>query len=148
MTIVHVRAYYSTANKPLELQLSRTHWGFADWFVRRLKPIKESLRGPEVKGVNVVNFVLADDINRLDRPLEWWHRANSFEYGFPFDLAALTTRTPIENIEDLMPMFAEICTHAPWPQVHSVGTALGQPLSAEDKRTLVPFLQWPRQLRF
>ena len=148
MTIVHARIYYCSANAKLALKLSRTHWGFADWFVRRLKPIKQQLRGPETKGVNIVNFLLHDDHRRATRLLEWWQCANTFEYAFPFDLKSLVRRPPLANIEELMPLTSEIAALAPWPQVRAIGRALATPLFAEDKKTLLPFLKWPRKLDY
>jgi hypothetical protein len=68
MTITSVRIYYYPEDKAFERHLSGTHWGFAEWFLCRLKPIREQLRGPEVKGVNIVNFMLHEAMRTPHRP--------------------------------------------------------------------------------
>jgi hypothetical protein len=146
MTIAQVRFYYYPKHEKKKLLVSQTYWGFADWFVRRLKPIREQLRGPEVKGVNIVNFMLHEDYHAPSRLLEWWQCANSFEYALPFDFQEFEKNQPIFNIEQLMLLAAEICETAPWPQVRAVGIALALPLSAEERVSILPFLKWPREL--
>jgi hypothetical protein len=144
MTIASVRICYWCRDPARQLLLSRTHWGFAEWFKRRLKPIRQRLRGPEAKGVDIVNFMLHEDPQEVFRPNEWVRRANSFEYGESHDLAPLTEGVPIENIKKLMPWAAARAAMAPWPQVRAVGEALAQPLTDADEASLAPFLQWPR----
>jgi hypothetical protein len=39
---------------------------------------------------------------------------------------------------------AALSAAAPWPQVRAVGHALAQPLSQDDRASLLPYLQWPR----
>jgi hypothetical protein len=147
MTIISVRIYYWPKNKKLELKLSRSNWGFADWFVRRLKPIREQLRGPEVKGVNIVNFMLFENANHAWQINEWGQRFNTFEYSCVYDMQSLLQRPPIENIEDLMLMTSEFAAKAPWPQVVAVSKLLATPLSDEDRTTLEPYLRWPRKIK-
>jgi len=55
VTIASVRFYFRPNSVQREKSLSFKLWGFAEWFEYRLKPIREELRGPEVKGVNIVN---------------------------------------------------------------------------------------------
>ena len=145
MTICSVRIYYWPRRKRLERYLSATHWGFAEWFVRRLSPIREQLRGAEAKGVDIVNFMLHEDPAHAGRANEWHRRLNSFEFDFVCDLSPLRDHPPIENIEKLMRFAAAMAAQAPWPQVRAVGEALAVPLSDEDRATLLPFLTWPRE---
>lgn len=144
MTIKSVRIYYYPDDKEVERQLSQTHWGFAEWFDRRLKPIREQLRGPEAKGVNIVNFMLCENTAHAWRLDQWATRMNSFEYSCVFDCRSLLDHPPIENIERLMVMTAEIASKAPWPQVVAVGRTLAVPLAEEERASRLPYLQWPR----
>ena len=144
MTIVSVRIYYCPDNTRRERALTQKHWGFAEWFPRRLKPIKEHMRGEEAKGVNIVNFMLYETSTRAWRLNEWGKRLNTFEHDSVYDLAKLTKRKPVENIRELMRYTSGIALSAPWPQVVAVGEALGVPLSTKEEQELLPFLQWPR----
>jgi hypothetical protein len=144
MTIASVRIYYYPEDPAHELLLSRTHWGFATWFKRRLKPVREQLRGAEAKGVNIVNFMLFEEAWKAWRLNEWGRRDNSFEFDSVYDLHALVPREPIDNIRMLMRLTSEIALRAPWPQVVAVGRALAVPLSIEEEQTLLPYLCWPR----
>jgi hypothetical protein len=144
VTIASIRIYYCPKDKEFERHLNGSLWGFAEWFECRLKPIREQLRGPEAKGVNIVNFMLYDDPARALRLDQWSHRMNSFEYGCVYDLESLRGRPPMENIEHLMQVTAEIAGRAPWPQVLAVGRALAVPLTDEERMSLAPYLQWPR----
>ncbi|MGE3347498.1 MAG: hypothetical protein AB7I35_08690 [Ramlibacter sp.] len=145
MTITTARIYYSPRSKRLERKLTQNHWGFAEWFLRRLKPIREQLRGPEAKGVNIVNFMLHEVADHAWYPNEWKQRANTFNFSFVCDLQPLNDAEPILNIEKLMGFTSIVALSAPWPQVRAVGLALGQPLSASDRESLAPFLKWPRE---
>jgi hypothetical protein len=144
MTIVSVRIYYYPDNTRRERALTEKHWGFAEWFPRRLKPMKERLRGEEAKGVNVVNFMLYENPARAWRLNEWGRRLNTFEHDSVYDLANLTKRKPSENVRELMKYTAGIALRAPWPQVVAVGEALDMPLTPNEEQELLPFLQWPR----
>jgi hypothetical protein len=146
MTIASVRIYYWSEDKDLQLKLSRTHWGFAEWFVCRLKPIRKELRGAEAKGVNIVNFMLYENSKLARKIDEWRKRMNSFEYGCAYDLKSLLNSPPLENIERLMRFTAGIAAKAPWPQVQAVGRALAVPLTNDDRASLTPYLQWPRKV--
>jgi hypothetical protein len=144
MTIASVRICYYPDDKALESQLSRTHWGFATWFKRRLRPIKALLRGPEAKGVNIVNFMLYEDPRRAWRLGQWGRRINSFEFSNLYDLQSLTFRQPLENIKHLMKYTSDVALLAPWPQVVAVGKALSVPLTSAEEDDLLPYLRWPR----
>ena len=144
MTIASVRIYFYPTTKPRELNLTASHWGFAEWFSRRLKPIREQLRGPEAKGVDIMNLMLYERPEHTWRHDEWYQRANTFEFAFVCDLRPLETQPAIENIPKLMGFYAAVADHAPWPQVRAVATALRQPLGEVDRITLLPYLQWPR----
>ena len=147
MTIASVRIYFHFEDKQLESEMTKTHWGFADWFVIRLKPISESLRGPEVKGVNIVNFMLFETPNYAWKLNQWAQRANSFNYDCVYDLQSLVGQPSINNMEKLMKFTATIAESAPWPQVLAVSKALAEPLTDNDKSNLEPFLAWPRNLK-
>ena len=144
MTVTSFRIYYNPDNAEFGDHLTKTHWGFALWFEHRLKPIREQLRGPEAKGVNIVNLMLYDNPTKAWRLGEWGKRANSFEYDLLFDFAELGGHEPVENIPHLMHVAERICATAPWPQVVAISEALRSPLSSEDTASLRPFLAWPR----
>ena len=144
MTVASVRIYYYPATRARELQLTATHWGFAEWFARRLKPIREQLRGPEAKGVDIMNLMLYENPEHAWRRDKWHQRGNSFQFSFVCDLRPLETSPAIENIPKLMRFYASVADQAPWPQVRAVAPALRQPLGEIDRITLLPYLQWPR----
>jgi hypothetical protein len=108
VTIATVRIYYWPANERDERNLTGTHWGFAYWFKRRLKPIREHLRGPEAKGVDIINFNLHENPAHAWRPSEWVRRANTFNFDFVCDLSPLLASPPIANIEKLMRFTGEL----------------------------------------
>jgi hypothetical protein len=144
MTITSVRFYFKPNSVQREKSLSFKLWGFAEWFEYRLKPIREELRGPEVKGVNIVNFFLYENPDKMFKPNIWWQRGNTFEYETLYDLAALSKMHRLKAIEQLMAWAAPIALEAPWPQVLAVGRALAVPLSETEKEEILPYLQWPR----
>lgn len=144
MTIASVRIYYHARTEGRSRRLTDSHWGFAEWFSRRLKPIREQLRGPEVKGVNIMNLMLYENAAHAWKPDQWYQRGNTLEFDFVCNLGPLLRTPAIENIPKLMRFYGELCESAPWPQARAVGSALLAPLSAADRITLMPFLQWPR----
>lgn len=144
MTIASVRIYYYPKGERRERRLTGTHWGFSEWFERRLRPIREQLRGPEVKGVNIVNLMLRENPDHVTRPGQWFRMLNTFQYDFACDLRPLETSPAIENIPKLMQFYATVVGQAPWPQVRALAEVLAEPLTDEDRKTLLPFLQWPR----
>ena len=144
MTIRTFRFYYYASTDDREFRLTTTHWGFASWFKRRLKPIREQLAGPEAKGVDIVNVCLHEVEAHAWHPNEWRQRANTFNFSFVCDLRPLELAPPIENIRNLMQFASVLTAAAPWPQVQALATPLSEPLSEADTRTLAPFLQWPR----
>jgi hypothetical protein len=144
MTITSVRFYFYPDSARREKSLSSKLWGFAEWFEYRLKPIREELRGPEVKGVNIINFCLYENLDRMFKQDVWWQRANSFEYDTLYDMATLSKLHRVKAIEQLMAWAAPIALAAPWPQAVAVGRALAVPLSEREKEEILPYLQWPR----
>ncbi|MCO4857538.1 hypothetical protein MKD49_13710 [Herbaspirillum sp. WGmk3] len=144
MTITTARIYYEARSEKRTLQLNRTHWGFATWFKRRLKTVREQLRGPEAEGVDIVNFMLHEVPEHAWRPCEWARRGNTFNFSYVCNLSPLLLTPPVENIEKLMGFTAEIAEQAPWPQVRALAIPLSEPLSEEDKVSLLPYLKWPR----
>ena len=144
MTITSVRFYFWPNSARREQSLSFKLSGFAEWFAYRLKPIREELRGPEAKGVAIVNFFLYENPDRMSKQDIWWQRLNSFEYDTLYDLAALSKMHRLKAIEQLMAWAAPVALAAPWPQVVAVGRALSVPLSDQEKEDILPYLQWPR----
>lgn len=144
MTIQTFRIYYEARTVARTKRLTGTHWGFAAWFKRRLKPIKEQLRGPEVKGVDIVNLMLYEHAEHAWKRDEWNRRLNSIHFDFVCDLQPLLDGKPLENVEKLMGFAATITAAAPWPQVRALSLPLSTPLSAQDKLNLEPYLRWPR----
>ncbi|MCZ8158938.1 MAG: hypothetical protein ACK5V0_00505 [Alphaproteobacteria bacterium] len=80
MTIASVRIYFYPLTQKRQLKLTGQYWGFAEWFTRRLKPIRLALKGPEVKGVNIMNLMLHENPRHAWRPNTWAQRANSLEF--------------------------------------------------------------------
>jgi hypothetical protein len=146
MTIVSVRIYFHPLSERRERALTATHWGFAEWFERRLKPIRTQLQGPEVKGVNIANLMLYENPRHVRRPNEWYKRLNTLEYDFHCDLRPLEANLPLSNIRKLMQFYATVARTAPWPQMHAVAQALAAPLTADDEKSLLPYLAWPRSV--
>jgi hypothetical protein len=144
MTISSVRFYFYPNSPQREKSLTYKLWGFAEWFEYRLKPIREELRGPEVKGINIVNFCLHENAASMSNPNVWWQRGNTFEYSTLYDLAALSKMHRLKGIQSLMAWAAPIALMAPWHQVAAVGRALSMPLSSPEKEEILPYLQWPR----
>lgn len=144
MTIASVRIYYYARSEAHSRSLTGSHWGFSEWFTRRLKPIREQLRGPEVKGVDIMNLMLFENPAHAWKPYQWYQRGNTLEFDFVCDLEPLLRTPAIENIPKLMRFYGELCSSAPWPQARAVGSALLIPLSPVDRITLMPYLQWPR----
>ncbi len=147
MTIQAVRIYYRPSRERLERYLSATHWGLAEWIKRRLKPIREELCGPEVKGIDIVNFMLcdADRVLMNGRHGEWKQVANTLMFTWICDLEPLRDQPPLENIERLMPFCGAWAAQAPWPQARAVGEILSQPFTDDERRSLLPFLTSPRE---
>ena len=149
MTISSVRMYFwpSPERERLQRYLNFTLGGFDEWFKRRLKPIREQLRGPAVKGVDIVNFMFCDRSPAMmnGRHGQWTKALNTLQFSWDCDLEDLRDQPPLENVERLMHFMGAWCTQAPWPQVHAVGVALSEPLSAAERASLLPFLTWPRE---
>lgn len=144
MTITSVRVYFYPTTRTRELKLTASHWGFSEWFSRRLRPIRAQLRGPEARGVDIMNLMLYEDPERAWGRDTWQQRLNTFQYSFVCDLRPLEVHPAIENIPSLLAFYAVLADQAPWPQVRAVAPALRRPLSDIDRITLLPYLQWPR----
>lgn len=148
MTIRTFRFYYYPESKHYERYLAATHWAFADWLKSRLNPIREQLRGPEAKGVDIVNICLHETAGRARHPGSWLRWMNAFEFAFVADLGPLRDQPPIENIARLMQFGAALTAQAPWPQVRALSDVLARPLTDDDRQTLAPYLTWPREFFF
>ena len=144
MSIVSARLYYHPDSPARERAMTASHWGFAEWFTRRLKPIRDQLRGPEAKGVDTVNLMLHENPDHAWRRDEWIRRGNTFQFSFVCDLRPLEAAPALENLPKLMQFYAAMAAQAPWPQVRALAVPLSQPLSEVDRLTLRPYLQWPR----
>jgi hypothetical protein len=144
MTIVSVRIYFNAITEKRDRKLTSSHWGVSEWFSRRLKPIRERLRGPEAKGVDIMNLLLYENPAHAWKRDQWFQRGNTFQFTFVCDLRPLEANPAIENIPKLMRFYADLAEHAPWPQARAVASALREPLSEVDRVTLLPYLQWPR----
>lgn len=108
MAITSVRIYYYPLTRERELKLNASYSGFAEWFERRLKPIREQLRGEEAKGVNIVNLMLHENPEHIGSPGEWRRLDNTFEFGHLCDLLPLERQAAIENLPMLMHFYAEV----------------------------------------
>lgn len=144
MTISTFRIYYQASNPARAKKLTGSHWGFATWFKRRLKPIREQLRGPEAKGVDIVNLMLYEKPEHAWQRDTWVRRLNTFQFAFVCDLKPLLDGVPLENIEKLMAFASTVVAEAPWPQVRALSAPLTEPLTDFDRRELEPYLRWPR----
>ena len=144
MTIATVRIYFYPTTRARESRLTASHWGFAEWFVRRLKPIREQLRGSEAKGVDIMNLMLYENPAYAWKRDEWFQRGNTFQFSFVCDLKPLERQPALENVAKLMKFYAAVASAAPWPQARAVSSVLAEPLTAVDRITLQPYLQWPR----
>jgi hypothetical protein len=144
MTIASVRFDFCPNSARREKSLTFKLWGFAEWFEYRLKSIRVELRGPEVKGVNIMNFCLYENPENMFKQDVWWQCANSFEYDTLYDLAALSRMHRVNAIQQLMTWASPIALAAPWPQAVAVGRALSVPLSEQEQEDILPYLQWPR----
>jgi hypothetical protein len=108
----------------------------SDWLEDYVKPIRSELRGPEAKGVDIVNFYLYEDLSKTPHPNEWWHRGNSFQYSFKFDFTSLIDLPLTDSALKLLEIVPAFALRAPWPQVRAIGKLLANPIPDEDKSTL------------
>jgi hypothetical protein len=102
MTIVSVRLQFGLRNKRKELRLRYIYGGFEAWFPSRLKPIREALRGPEAKGLDIVNFWLYESLDGVSHKHEWWRCMNTFQYDFVYDLDSMLQGDHISNLRRVM----------------------------------------------
>jgi hypothetical protein len=145
MTIASVRFQFYPRRERLRSYLNTTHGGFDDWFRGRLKPIRERLRGAEVKGVDIVNFLLCEPPRLHGVHAQWTKSLNNCQFTWACDLEPLRDQSPLENLERLMRFAGAWADQAPWPQVRAVGEALSQPLTDVERASLQPVLTWPRE---
>jgi hypothetical protein len=145
MTIVSVRLQFGLRNKRKKLRLGQIYGGFEAWFPSRLKPIREALRGPEAKGVDIVNFWLYENLDDVPHKNEWWRCMNTFQYDFAYDLDSMLQGDHISNLRRVMQRCAKIAARAPWPQVVAIQPALVAPFSREEKDELAIMLDWRKR---
>jgi hypothetical protein len=147
VTIRAVRIYLYYADKATGREMARRHFGVMYWFKARLKDIREQLRGPEAKGVNIVNFCFRESVSSRRHRESWARLMNAFEYEQVFDLQSLVEVDPVDNIQRLLPIVLQVCESAPWPQVRAIGAVLETPLSAADVSALrVSLEKWSAEL--
>jgi hypothetical protein len=84
-----------------------------------------------------------EDPDQATHPNRWIRVLNSFQFKFVCDLRPLEGSPSTANIEKLMQFFSVVVGQAPWPQVRALAGALAQPLSEEDRTTLLAFLPGP-----
>ena len=135
MTIRVLRLYLQYGDKAIRRAMSLTHFGVTNWVSLRLKDIRPLLKGPEAKGVNIVNIHFFENRSRCE-PCGWYRRMNTFEYKLVYDITSLVDRDPVKNTKGLLRIAAESCIAAPWPQVRAIGIVLQNPLDEEDVRSL------------
>ncbi|HMW57275.1 MAG TPA: hypothetical protein PKZ67_07880 [Accumulibacter sp.] len=102
MTIASLRIYFHAVTESRTQSLSSSYWGFAEWFSRRLRPIREQLRGPEAKGVDIMNLMPYENPEHAWKPNQWHQRDNSFEFDFVCNLRPLEKSPAIKNIQKLI----------------------------------------------
>jgi hypothetical protein len=141
VTIRAVRLYLNYKDKAVARAMNRLHFGVTGWIDARIKCIREQLRGPEAKGVNIVNVCFFESVTACEHCDSWHMRSNAFEYQLVFDLKSLIDVDPVENIRRLLPIVSQVCALAPWPQVRAIGAVLGKPLSAVDAIALKKSLE-------
>ena len=145
MAIVSVKIAFGLRNKRKKLRLDKIYGGFESWFPARLKPIREALRGPEAKGVDVAIFWLYENLKDVPHKNEWWRRINTFEYVLAYNLDSMLEGDHISNLRRLMLRCAKISSHAPWPQIAALQPALAAPFSKEEKDELTVMLNWRKR---
>ena len=136
MTIRVFRLYFQYEDEAITRAMSLTHFGLTDWVSLRLHGIRQLLKGPEAKGVNIVNIHFFESESRSKPCDSWYRRINAFEYKLVYDIKSLIDRDAVENTKDLLRVAAGLCVAAPWPQVRAIGTVLQNPLNGEDERNL------------
>jgi hypothetical protein len=146
MTIKSVRIYFYPRGVRRERWLTANYWGWAEWFELRLKPVREQLRGIEVKGVDIVNLMLREESSKAWLPNTWTQLGNTLMFEFVCNLKPLESGNKMENMQHLMNFYATVAKAAPWPQMKVVAAALEVPLSTTDKISLEPYLHWPRKV--
>lgn len=117
--------------------MNRAHFGAADWIKDfRIKAIRKDLRGVEVKGIDIVNIHFFESAKSCNPNNTWYRLINAIEYNLVYDMNSLLHREPLTNIEELLQVASRLATSAPWPQVRTLGHALGLPLTAQDEMNL------------
>jgi hypothetical protein len=93
VAIKSVRIYFYPLQRRYERWLSANYWGWSEWFERRLKPLRDDLRGPAVKGVDIVNLMLREDASMAYAPNNWIKVLNTLQFEFVCDLSPLNVVT-------------------------------------------------------
>ena len=132
MTIRAFRLEFSCHDKVTEDRVNKTHWGVCYWINKKLKGIAPALRGPKVKGVNVVSVWFADPGTARMVIGSWQRRLNGLEYTFEFDASGLEQHSVRVNLSRLIRMAAEASKGAPYAQLQAIGQLLSEPLGERD----------------
>jgi hypothetical protein len=124
MTIKSARIFLQYVDKNIARKMNGTHFGFMYWAEKRIQAVKQQMRGPEVRGINLVNFFIHDfDISAEEFMVcgDWRQVANSIEIRCRVRLDDMIERDPIENITLMLPNMIDACSKASWPQVRAMG---------------------------
>lgn len=147
MPIRAFRFYYHPRDEQFGRYLALTHGAFAEWFERRLEPIDKPPRR-RAKAAAVVHMTFHEVAAHALRPGEWTRQGDLCEFHFVCDLSPLRDSPPIENIAKLMQFAAAMTAGSSSRRVRAFGSVLARPLSEEDRRSLAPYLTWPRESAF
>jgi len=108
--------------------------GFEWWIAKRLKAIRQQLRGDEVKGVNILALEFRPPgINGLLPRNTWGFLLNVAYHCQDLDMGILVPNDVVANLTRLMPLAAAACRSAPWPQVRAIESVLGPPLQGAER---------------
>jgi hypothetical protein len=136
VTIRAFRLHLQYEDKAVGRAMNLAHFGVTNWVNLRLNEIHQLLRGPEAKGVNIVNVYFFENESHCKPCRSWYRLINAFEYKIVYNIKSLIDRDSVENIRDLLQVASALCIVAPWPQVRAMGTVLQKPLNEEDERNL------------
>jgi hypothetical protein len=127
LTICVCRFYIKCDSSKKTLQLTLLYGGLSVWLEKKIKAIKKELKGPEVKGINIINIHLLESPQNHQNIGQWVNIINTFEYKLIYDMRLLSNKRPIERVKGLIALASEVLLTAPWPQAHAIGQLLSTP---------------------
>jgi len=108
--------------------------GFEWWIAKRLKAIRQQLRGDEVKGVNILALEFRPSgLKGLLPRNTWGFLLNVAYHCQDLDMDGMVPNDVATNLARLMPLAAAACRAAPWPQVRAVEAVLVPPLQEAER---------------